>query len=122
MDSIKTIISDNKVIKIVEENVAYLMDRYYPFVHGKRNVKIPYYTIKAKGIAKCNPTDEFSKEKGEEIAYKRANIKIEKQKLKMLKGIEENMEEYFNTFRKDYTRSTSSLTKNKNRLEELLND
>lgn len=121
MDSIKTIISDNKVIKIVEENVSYLIYRYYPFLCGKRNVKIPN-AIKARGIAKCNPTDEFSKEKGEEIAYKRANIKIEKQKLKLLERIEKNMEGYFNSFRKDYTRSTSSLIKNKNRLEELLND
>jgi len=110
---IKTIYNGNVIIKIIKEPIHYLHfkfdDVYYKFDHF----------LYAKGIAKCDPNDEYDLEKGERIALKRAYIKIEEKRLKILNKIKEAIENKYSKCYDYINKSKNSIYNNGKQLEEL---
>lgn len=59
------------------------LNKYKYYTNGKEVIAVSTYAGKrVRGVAKCDPRDDFNLTKGQEIAAARCNAKIAKKRLK----------------------------------------
>lgn len=79
------------------------MARYNYYRHGNEIICVSRFAGKpVRGVAKCDPRDEFDEERGKEIANLRVDIKVAQKRFKMYSEKHKALEEALNRLQDEY--------------------